>query len=175
MSLWLVPLVAAARYLRPRSHRRSTMGNLVQGSEIPAAIQVSNPFNPDKDAQIHPPRERRAKTYRGRIVYRDPPSYNKENAPNYGRQFMNVAALPGSRPVNRMRLMQQAYRMSYRQMARPWQPPNPRVLKYVMYTDDDLSTYRERGATSPGDISRPLITSKSVVKKRRFANRSDNL
>lgn len=75
------------------------------------------------------------KTYRGQIVYPRVPRLEGP-PPQYGRQFTNVAVIPGTRAVNHMIINQQAYRMSYRGMSRPWDPPAKRnMLKTVIRTD----------------------------------------
>lgn len=160
MWLWIIPTVVAARYLLPLN--RGGTGSSKGKKSVPPAIQFNNPYNPSLDDHLGIPMELSNKEYVGKIVPAKPPSLSGP-PPNYDRQFVNVDRVPYSSPVIRMKLNQQAYRMSNRQMARQWDPPAPRIYnKVVIRTDHQLST-KDAGDATPIPVPKKRIT--KVVRK----------
>lgn len=161
MWLWIIPTVVAARYLLPLN--RGNTG-LSKGESVPPAIQFSNPYNPGLDDKMGLPMELKNKNYVGKIVPAKPPRLEGP-PPDYDRQFVNVDRVPYSNSVTKMKLNQQAYRMSNRQMVRQWDPPAPKIFnKVVIRTDHQLSTKDAGGATRvPPKLPITRLRSKNLI------------
>lgn len=155
--MWLIPVAAAASFLRPRRDPNS----LSKNGTTPAVIQSTDPYNPSLDDHRGLPMERAPKTYRGKIVYTKPPTIPGP-PPDYGRQFVNVAVIPGSRAVNRMILNQQAYRMSYRGTTRNWDPPAPQNYRKTVIRTDVANLSSDDAGAAASSSARTLDSTQLI-------------
>jgi len=159
---WIIPTVAAARFLIPLNRIPDLIGTPARDRPpVPPAIQLKNPYNPSLNDNIGIPMELSNKNYVGKIVYPKPPRLEGP-PPAYEKQFINVDRVPYSNPVMKMKLNQQAFRMSNRNMTRQWDLPAPRIYnKVVIRTNHQLS------GRSAGEATGIPVPKKTITKIRR--------